>query len=103
MALTSSLVVPISDLVMLGNVPDHVAAVTSTPINWSKTANVGRVLADFEDMRRACRRALLECVLSEADLAIMRVLPQMRVERFERLTDDFLFAQSKLNEPSVIL
>lgn len=92
---------PISDLVMLGNVPDMMPGNNS--VNWVKTANVGRVIAEFEDMRRACRKSLQEATWSESDVAIMRMLPQLRLERFELITDDFLFTQSKLHEPSVIL
>lgn len=86
---------------MLGHVPDHVEGTGA--VNWAKTANVGRVLADFEDMRRACRKSLSEALWTEADVAVMRMLPPLRVERFELLSDDFLFCQSKLHEPSVIL
>lgn len=93
--------VPISDLVLLSNVPDHIEG--SALINWHKTANVGRVIAEFEEMQRGCRKALTESTLSDADLAIIRLLPQMRVERFELITDNFLYEQSKLHEPTVML
>ncbi len=64
---------------------------------------VGKIVSDFESMQNDCRERLRALHWSDREQTIMRLLPSVNIERWQKITDDFLYDQSKFVEPSAIV